>query len=269
MDSRYSKVRLENLTPSISYVPSLQRMILSQMRRKNNQKPYINVPPIIRRSKNVNTGVVTTKNVGSRRIPLSRLNMLWMKPSAKNILRVANEEQHRRLINAARSRHVLLPSNRRVLSQVNKNYLNRIGMINKIYNRSDSKYRRIVSDVFASIYRLLKLRNKPSRRGFFYPPLYFRAPFPGTINRPYRSRYNVTNVVFRELETIEEVEEAIDRYKEIFMNTPVLHVSKARRERIWETIEDCKGSMASCIKKCNQIYYAIARKSSPRSVRLF
>lgn len=242
----------KKLTPNI---PTLKQLVLKTMRRKNNQnkKPYI--------------------NVGNRKVNLSVLNMMLMKSSAKNIARTANEKQYYRLVDAARSRGVQLHGStisyyaKNRAPQSNKTYLNRMGMMYKIYKPHDPKYRRIVSDVFSSVYKLLHMRNNFNRRGLAYPPLYFEATFPGERNNSFR-RYNLKNTVYMEMETIEDLEDHIKGFKKIFMNTPILHISTQTRRRIWNTIEDCKGNMASCIKKCNEIYYGV-KKSPRRSVLNF
>lgn len=66
-----NKIKKEKSSPKNrdkkTYVKSLKHMILSTLRRKNNQPNYI--------------------NVGNRRVHLNRLELLHMKPSAKNILK--------------------------------------------------------------------------------------------------------------------------------------------------------------------------------------
>jgi hypothetical protein len=269
-------IKKEKFSPekkSVYYIPSLQRMIISKMRRRNNQPQSISVPSMIR---NFGKGPV---NIGSREIPLSRMNIFYMKPSAKNMLKRANSEQYQRLINHAHMRGVQLHRNTYIKKnsapRSNKNYLNRIGMINKIYTPNDPKYRRVISDVFAYAYKLIQMKKKyENHRRLIYPPLSFRAPFPGNTNRTGISRYNVTNIEFRGMEVEDDLEWAVKRFRNIFMQTPVLHVPKHKpyqediRFRLWETIEECKGTMASCVKKCNKMYYAALKRRSPHSVRI-
>lgn len=257
------------LQPVTTYVPKLQNYILRTLRRENNQPPYI--------------------NIGNRRVHLTKTNVLSMQPSAKNILFRQNINTYRKLITEARARHAQLHpltltalvrnrnkyrsylgqnnTERRNLSdrlQMNKNYLNRLAMSKRLYLPSEPIYKRIVSDIFASVYKLVhNYKNKFTNRGFIYPPLYFSARFPGVVPHVYRM-YDLVNIVYREIETIDELEGSIEHFKRVFMSTPVLHCSLARRQLIWRTIERCKGSMASCINECNEIYYGRLKNRNPR-----
>lgn len=257
-----------------THVPRLQNYILKTLRRKNNQPLYL--------------------NVGNRRVHLTHQNYATMKPSAKNIVfakniqnysnlirealkrgarlhpstltaLVRNQQKHKNMLRKRFGINVNRQSNNPAHVQMNKNYLNRLAMIKRIYSPSEPRYRSIVSDVFASAYKLLHTyKNKLNKSGgFIYPPLYFRARFPGfEPNR--KTMYNSVNIVYREIETIDDLEDYITSFKEIFMKTPVLHASKNRRALIWRTLENCKGSMASCIKQCNEIYYGRLKNRTPR-----
>lgn len=109
-----------------------------------------------------------------------------------------------------------------------------------------------------------------NRQNFVYPPLYFISKFPGTeiISYGRRIRYNMGSIIFREIESRANMNNAIDSFKDIFMNTKVLHASKSRREFIWRLIKNWDGTMAQCIKKCNEIYYDKLTIRSPRKSAL-
>ena len=137
-------------------------------------------------------------------------------------------------------------------------------MSKRLYLPSEPIYKRIVSDIFESAYKLVHTyKNKFNKRGIAYPPLYFSARFPGDVPQVHRM-YNLVNIVYREIETIGELEGSIEHFKKIFMSTPVLHCSLARRQLIWRTIERCKGSKESCINECNEIYYGRLKNRNPR-----
>ena len=253
------RIRKSKNTQSLkkpTYVPRLQNYILKTLRRKNNQPMYL--------------------NVGNRRVHLTRQNVASMKPSAKNIVFAKNFQNYSNLIKEALNRGARLhPSTLTAhvrnqqkhknmlrkrfgvypqeIRKSNKNYLNRLAMIKRMYSPADPRYKSIVSDVFASAYKLLHTyKNKFNKSGgFMYPPLYFRARFP-------------ENIVYREIETIDDLEGYTKNFKNIFMTTPILHASKNRRALLWRTIERCKGSMASCIKQCNEIYYMRLNNRTPR-----
>lgn len=237
-----------------SHVPRLQNYILKTLRRKNNQPLYL--------------------NIGNRRVHLTKQNVATMKPSAKNIVfdknfqnysnlirealkrgarlhpstltaRVRNQQKHKNTLRKRFGINVNRQSNNPAHVQMNKNYLNRLAMIKRIYSPSDPRYRSIVSDVFASAYKLL--HTYKNNFNIMYPPLYWQTP----------NRKPIHNIVY-------DLEEYTKDFKRIFMTTPVLHASKNRRALIWRTIEKCKGNMASCIKQCNEIYYGRLKNRTPR-----
>lgn len=251
-------------TPKRNSVPSLRHMILEQHIHPNNIKRNkygayidINAKPqkrtlfqrLFRRVPGAS---------GGRRILLNNSNTNVVNSGAKNLLNKMNAPKKVAL------RAIELQVGR-IPGMPIKNKINVMAMVGKVYHPTDMKYKRIVSDLFYDTYKLINTRNRlptsfiskyllahePNSINFqkFMYPVANRAP---TIPPITTYMYTIGN---DQIENYPEYLKLVRDYKSRFMSTKILHVGKEKREKIWRTIRDWKGSVGTCVKKCNEIYY--------------
>lgn len=227
-----------------TYVKSLRNQLLEKIFTLQNvkNKKYIELP---NGSKiNVNeVNLLRLKNLSGARL-LGRLNYNTKSRLNSSILR--------------RGINVYTYTQRYKNRQNVKNFINTIGMMNRVYHPTDYRYKRIVSDIFASTYRLLKVVKPRIERGntpVSFITRHIRVP----ANRRYWNPISLETVGNDSFESEYEFNKFLRQYKGLFMETKVLHVSQNKREQIWKTIKNWKGTMAMCIATCNMIYYSSNR----------
>lgn len=227
-------------------VPTLKTLMLRLLTNIN----------IIKRG---NVKNISAVNIGNRRIHLTQNNIAQLRPgtgvvAAASMIKL-RPNQRKKLI------PIIKEVYRTQQNQFNKfkNKVIILGIIQGILNKNNSKTKRIVSDLFADTYKLINtLRKKveSSYSGNFYPPLSFVSKY----LHPYEpNRLPITVKLYTigedEIHTYQEFKELVKRYKERFMHTKLLDASENKRELIWETIRDWRGTLTGCIKACNEIYY--------------
>lgn len=244
-----------------SYVKSLRNTILPKVFTLQNVKNYTDPVTGIKHSY---IELPNGSKMNVNQINISSLKNLKGEGILRGINYEVNKKLHASLANRGRNVFTYTRAYKNLPNV--KNFINTIAMMNKIYHPTNYKYKRIVSDIFASTYRLLKVL--PSKFNEKYPHVSF-------ITRHIRERSsNKYNPIYLEtigddnFEKLSNFNAFVRKYKKLFMNTKVLHVSEKKREQIWNTIENWKGTMAMCIATCNQIYYG-ANRSPRRSVLNF
>lgn len=230
-------------------VPSLRHMILEQHIHPNN----------VKRNK---YGAYI--NTNTKRILLNNSNTHVVNNRAKNILNRINAPKKVAL------RAIALQVGR-IPGIPIKNKINVMAMVGKVYHPTDRKYKRIVSDLFYDTYKLINTlakanwnRNLPKS----FISKYLLAHEPNSINfqkylYPVANRAPTIPLITTYMYTVgnDEIEnyptylEIVRAYKSRFMSTKILHVGEKTRTKIWRTIRDWEGSVGTCIKQCNEIYY--------------